>query len=155
MAFVLVAFILLFGLILTFYVSIRLSSVKQDVNELRHEQAQALVNNLAGSPEFAWTLDDCASCIDLDKVFMLKNQSAAYRTLWGTTIVLLRVDRIYPISAQEVECTSATYPECTRITLLNQGTEYTTDESFVALCRLEAGKRICTLGTMIMGVASA
>ncbi len=156
-AFVLVAFILLFGLVLTFYVSIRLSSLREDVNQLRHEQAQTLVLRLAGSPEFSWTVDDCASCIDLDKTFILSNRSATYRSLWGSNLALLRIQRVYPGVTKETECSSSNYPDCTRITLVETDSDYTTDESFVALCRVDeqSGARTCTLGKIIMGVTSA
>lgn len=157
MAFVLLAFILLFGFVLMFYVSIRLSSLREDVTVLRHEQAQELVRKLAASPEFAWTVNDCASCVDLDKVFALKNQSQAYRALWGTHTRLLRVQQVYPSSEREVECTRATYPDCSTITLVDQRADYSSDEAYVALCRMEGtsvGSR-CVLGKLILGVASA
>ncbi|MEK6859105.1 MAG: hypothetical protein AABX53_04310 [Nanoarchaeota archaeon] len=157
MAFVLLAFILLFGLVLMFYVSIRLSGLKGDVNTIRHEQAQELVRRLASSPEFSWTVEDCSSCIDMDKVFVLKNESEIYRSLWGTHIQLLRVQTVYPASLEEVECTPATYPECTKITLVDTEEEYTTNDAFVALCRLEEQPlaKQCTLGKIIMGVNTA
>lgn len=154
MAFVLLAFILLFGLILMFYVSIRLSGLKTDVNTIRHQQAQELVRRLASSPEFSWTAEDCSSCVDLDKVFVLKNESDVYSSLWGTHLQMVRVQTVYPTPSEEIECTIATYPACTRITLLDTGAEYTTDEAFVALCRLEGQPlaKKCTLGKLIMGV---
>lgn len=156
MAFVLLAFMLLFGFVLMFYISIRLSSVKEDVSTVRHEQAQELVRKLATSPEFAWTVDDCTPCVDMDKVFALKNRSAAYQSLWGTHLKVLRVQQIYPASSRDVECTGATYPACNRITLLDKGTGYATDEAFVALCHLEGApvSTRCTLGIIVMGVDS-
>ena len=157
MAFVLIAFIILFGLVLMFYVSLRLSSVKVDVNELRHANAQELVRKLAGTPEFAWTSDDCASCIDIDKVFALKNRSAVYRSFWGAQVKMLRVETVYPAAQREIECVPSTYPDCNRITLIEQGAGYQTDEAFVALCRMEGQPSYtrCALGKIIMGVASA
>lgn len=157
MAFVLLAFMLLFGLVLMFYVSLRLSSLKTDVTDIRQEHAQELARRLANSPEFSWTVEDCASCIDMDKIFVLKSKGAAYTSLWGTSLAMVRVQTAYPVPARDVECTSATYPDCTRITLIDSGKEYSTEESFVALCRLEGHpvSKKCTLGKILIGVDSA
>lgn len=157
MAFVLLAFMLLFGLVLMFYVSLRLSGLEEDVNTLRHEQTQELVRRLASSPEFAWTLEDCASCVDLDKVYVLKNHSGIYSSIWGQNVKVLRIQTAYPVPTREIECNSATYPHCNRITLRSQQSGYSTDEAFVALCRLEGNpiSKQCTLGKIIMGVENA
>lgn len=157
MAFVLLAFMLLFGLVLMFYVSLRLSGLKGDLNDLRHEQAQESVRRLASSPEFAWTMEDCSSCIDLDKVYVLKNHSGVYSALWGSHVKVLRIQTVYPVPAREIECNSATYPDCTRITLRSQPSGYSSEEVFVALCRLEGQpiSKQCKIGKIIMGVENA
>lgn len=157
LAFVLVAFVILFGLAALFFLSVKFAGVRGDVDSLRHERAQELVQKLATTPEFSWTVEDCTSCVDLDKVLALKNQSGLYQSFWGEEVILLRVQQIYPRAARDEECTSVTYPSCSRITLIDRGTGYSTDEAFVALCRLE-GQPVhtrCTLGKIIMGVKSA
>lgn len=146
---------ILFGFIMLFYVSIRTSSLRANAGDLRHEEAQALVRKLASTPEFAWSVEDCASCIDMDKVFALKNKSRAYEEFWGPHTRMLRIQEIYP-AVEERECTAATYPDCTTLTLVNKGSGYTSDEAFVALCHMKGQPAYteCRLGILILGVAS-
>lgn len=153
MAIVLVGFAIFFALVSVFFFSFNLSSVEDAALAARQAQAQQRVLALAGSPEFSWTLDDCASCVDLDKVIALKN--ATYRSgLWGSTIALVQIRQLYPV-ASERECTSTTYPACSTTTLYRDSAPYTSEEAFVALCRYDAeqGKQ-CVLGKLLLGVKS-
>lgn len=157
MAFVLVAFMILFGLAALFFLSLNSSGLKNDVNQVRHDKAQELVRKLASTPEFSWTVDDCSSCLDLDKVLALKNRSTTYKDFWGPDVKLLQVKEVYPTKKVGVECTAGNYPDCSDITIIKNGAGYSTEEAFVALCRLE-GQPIhtrCSLGKIVMGVASA
>ena len=155
MAFVLVAFVILLALVGVFFVSIKTSSLKSDAGTIREEQAQEMVRKLAGTGEFAWTQDDCASCVDLDKLMALKNRSS-YEHLWGDSFALLRIKRIYPLPTmqEKVECTLGNYPACTEVTLLDRNKEYTSQEAFVALCHFEPqGYTKCELGRIVLGVS--
>jgi len=51
MAFVLVAFIVFFALVLLFYVAFRGSTLKQEAKELEESKAMELVQKLSSSPE--------------------------------------------------------------------------------------------------------
>ena len=130
MAFVLVAIMIFFGLVIVLYLSIRLSSLRQDVSFLAQEEASTLVRNLAGSPELAFTVRDCSNCIDMDKVMALKNLTA-YRNFWNFDY--LRIEKVYP--AQKGECTNANYPNCQSITIIPKENFGAPPSAFVSLCR--------------------
>jgi hypothetical protein len=150
MVFILVGIIILFGIVSIFFVSIRFGSLKSNVEDLRKEAVFTQVRKMAGTPEFKWIQsDDCSSCIDLDKVFLIKNRTA-YQGFWAD-ISLLKVSRAYP-TYQAEECTNNNYPECNSITLVNKG-NYEAYEAFVSLCRFddELKQTKCELGKVIMG----
>ncbi len=144
MAFVLMAIVIFFAMVALVYLSIRLSTLQQDVTAQREEATKELVRKLADIPEFSWA--GCSGCVDLDKVFALKDR-ASYRKLWD--IDFLRVEKVYP-NITSAECNKANYPECTSITLINNTQNYGSPISaFVALCRFEAsqgGYTKCELG---------
>ena len=150
MVFVLVATMIFFGIVAVFYVSIRFGSIKGDVQNERLEAVLAQVRKIAGTPEFIWTSwEDCASCIDLDKVFLLKN-STSYQGFWKD-LSLLRVSRVEPRYLTK-ECTAVSYPRCNEITLTEKP-GYQSYESFVSLCRYDGsiGQVKCELGKVVMG----
>lgn len=150
MVFILVAVIILFGIVSIFFVSIRFGSLSSEVEEERKGAIFAAIHKMAGTPEFNWIQsDDCAACIDIDKLILLKNRTA-YKDFWKD-ISLLKVVRIYPNYNVE-ECTLGNYPECNSITLV-QGEDYESYQSFVSLCRYdgEIGQTRCDMGKIIMG----
>ncbi len=150
MAFVLVALMIFFGIVAVFYVSIRFSSLKGDVSDIRKEEVIESVRKMAGTPEFISTnWEDCASCVDLDKVFVLKDK-ASYQGFWQD-INLLQVLRVYPSYSSD-ECTANSYPRCNKITLTDKG-NYEAYEAFVSLCRYDysIGQERCELGKVVMG----
>jgi hypothetical protein len=144
MAFVLVAFVVFFSMVLLFYVSFRNSTIKQEVVQLQDDKARSMIQKLASSPELSfWS---CAGCMDIDKAFLIKNKRE-YDNFWG--LDYLKIERVHPIGNQS-ECSLANYPDCKTITLRkvseNIGTPAT---SFVSLCRqnFEQGGYIkCELG---------
>ncbi len=150
MVFVLVAILIFFGIVAVFYVSIKFGSVKQDVQDERKEAVIAQARKMVGTPEFIWTSwEDCASCIDLDKVFLLKNRTA-YQGFWKD-IALLKISRVSPQYSTS-ECTAVSYPRCNEITLIEKE-GFQSYESFVSLCRYddEIGQARCELGKVIVG----
>ena len=150
MVFVLVATLIFFGIVAVFYVSIKFGSVRQDVQDERQESALAQVKKMVGTPEFIWTSwEDCASCVDMDKVFLLKNRTS-YQGFWKD-VALLKVSRVYPKYRTE-ECTAANYPRCNEITLVKKE-GFQSYESFVSLCRYDGdiGQARCELGKVIVG----
>ncbi|MEK6924774.1 MAG: hypothetical protein AABW71_00875 [Nanoarchaeota archaeon] len=153
MVFIIVAIIILFGIVSVFFVSIRFSSLRGDVEDLRKDAVLSQVRKIAGTPEFNWIAsDDCSSCIDLDKVFLLKERNT-YNGFWTDTS-LLRVSRVYPLHENE-ECTTESYPRCNQITLVNSG-NFEAYESFVSLCRFDQDikQNKCEIGKILMGFDS-
>ncbi len=144
MAFVLVALMIFFGIVLLFYFTIRISNLEESALELRGEEAQELVRSLGGAPEFVWGAFDCAGCIDSDKVLMLK-ESEEYRGFWK--LDYLQVEFLGSLSKEE--CTKFNYPECRTITIIGSEGFGDVVSSFAALCRYEnykGGYTRCELG---------
>lgn len=135
MAFMLVAVMVFFALVGLIIVSLRTSSLKEQASTLAEEKARFLVSKLANSPEFS-----CGeafgigrvSCVDFDKMMLLKDDAEKYREFWGVSNI--EIIKIYPKS--QSECTFQNYPDCGKITLL-QGSGIST-ENFVSICRKEA-----------------
>lgn len=155
MAFVLVGFMILFGIVALFYVSLKTASLKESATEIRHDQARELVRKLAGSPELR--SDECPSCVDLDKVFVI-TERPSYQGFWGNNIAFLKIKKIYPVNGtREVECENRNYPACNTITLIDTNSTYVSEEAFVSICRYEGTQRYtkCELGKVIMGVIGA
>lgn len=153
MVFIIVAIIILFGIVSVFFVSIRFGSLRGDVEDLRKDAVLTQVRKIAGTPEFSWIeSDDCSSCVDLDKLFLLKERGT-YRGFWQD-VSLLRINRVSP-TYQTIECETESYPRCNQITLVNAG-DFEAYESFVSLCRFdqELGQNKCELGKIIMGFES-
>ena len=145
MAFVLIAIMIFFALVGLFYLTIRLSTLKEDVSLQRGDEAKELVRKLADSPEFSWTSSQCSGCVDLDKAMLLKERKS-YQGFWN--IDYLKIQFIYPNN--EGECTRANYPNCSTITIASKTKEFgITESSFVSLCRQEfkeSGYKKCALG---------
>lgn len=151
MAFVLVAFMIFFGLVLVLYVAIKTGSLESSVEDLREQQAQEQVRRLTGSPEFIFSSGSCSSCIDFDKVFALKlllARNPEYASLWNTRF--LQISKVGP----SIECTIQNYPDCTTITLVDAEADFSSVDSFIAVCNYDPTiERIrCSLGKALLGV---
>ena len=148
MAFILIAIVVFFSMVSLFYFSIRYSSLKKDVEFLREQEVIENVRKMAGTAEFAFTAKDCGSCVDLDKVLMLKERTS-YKGFWKN-IALLQIARVYP-TYENKECTRQNYPNCDTITLFEENKGLVGHKAFVALCRYEKTEGYkCELGKIIM-----
>lgn len=150
MVFIIVAIIILFGIVSVFFVNIRFGSLKSNVEDLRKEAVLTQVRKIAATPEFSWIQsDDCSSCVDLDKVFLLKDRNS-YNGFWGD-VSLLKISRVYPLYDTK-ECTKDNYPRCNEVTIVNKN-NFEAYESFVSLCRFDETLKQtkCELGKIIMG----
>ena len=148
MAFILIAIVIFFSMVALFYFSIRYSGLKKDVEVLREQEVIENVRKMAGTAEFAFTAEDCISCIDLDKVFLLKKR-ASYKGFWKNT-ALLQIARVYPTYGNK-ECTMENYPNCDTITLFEENKGLVGHKAFVALCRYEKSEGYkCELGKIVM-----
>lgn len=144
MAFVLIAIMVFFSLVVLFYFSIRLASMKENVQTEREQGAKELARKLADIPEFSWA--GCSECIDADKVLAIKDRNS-YKNFWD--VDYLMVEKVYPERAN-IECTPANYPDCKTITLVNKTKDIGIPVSaFVSICSYEnskGGYNKCELG---------
>ncbi len=150
MVFVLVATLILFAIASIFFVSMRFGGLRSDFEDQKKSEVIEQVDKIAGTPEFIWTsFEDCPSCIDLDKIFMIKNRTA-YQGFWKE-IALLKISRVYPKYSTD-ECTLQSYPRCNSITLVEKE-GFEAYESFVSLCRFDETDKStrCEIGKVIMG----
>lgn len=152
MAFVLVALMLLFGLVLVFYVSIKTGSIRSSAEEIRELQSKEAARKIVGSPEFMYPAGSCTACADFDKLFVLKETIAAsdsYDSFWNTPLI-----QIKRLSDSEIECTKQNYPNCDMITLYNASSGFSSVSSFIAVCFYDPtiNKERCDLGKVVLGV---
>ncbi len=149
MAFVLVALMIFFAIVALFYLSIRLSQVKENVVQLREQESQEIVRKIASTPEFS-SPNQCAFCIDLDKAFVLKYQQT-YQKFWD--LDYLSIETIYP--NKKGECTKSNYPDCRTITILNKSLyKGTPVGAFAALCKRDVNNIYvirCDIGKIYAG----
>ncbi|MEK6823588.1 MAG: hypothetical protein AABY06_01005 [Nanoarchaeota archaeon] len=137
MAFMLIAVMIFFALVGLLVVTIGFSGLKEKATALQEKNAMLLVSKLANSPEFSCGQDigSKENCIDLDKVFVLKNKINKYKNFWGVSGI--EIIKIYPkeLQEKEIECISSNYPNCNKI-ILKPGIGISA-ENFVSLCRKE------------------
>ena len=144
MAFVLVALMLLFAIMGIIYMVISLSSVREHAAQLGEDEAKELVIKLTSTPEFAFTSETCPNCVDLDKVFQMKNRTF-YKELWN--LEFLKIEKIFPPN-KEVECENSNYPDCSKITIISKKDFGSPSSAFVSLCHWEqqGGYIKCEIG---------
>lgn len=155
MAFVLVALMVLFGIVLIFYVSIKTASLRTGAEDIRELQSQELARKITGSPEFVYPSGTCTACVDMDKAFVLKErvlQNPDYAAFWN--VPLIQVKRL---SGEERECTRQNYPNCTTITIYSSNSSFTSVSSFITACSHDEqrGGQGCDLGKIVLGVRRA
>ena len=138
-AFMLLAITIFFVLVGLFVLVFKVGGMRDTVDILERDNAMLLVSKLANSPEFA-----CGSafgtskvdCIDADKVMALKQNSAIYEGFWGVSNI--EILKIYPVSEENVECNSITYPNCNIIQIKSGEVTGYSVSNFVSLCRKES-----------------
>ncbi len=138
MAFVLIAVTILFVLVGLLFLGFKFSGLKQSSTDLCEENARLLVSKLANSPEFScgFSFDSTKlTCIDADKVMILRENIDAYEGFWG--VENIEIKKTYPIS-ENIECDIGNYPDCNLIKLNPGELKGIGISNFVALCRKEA-----------------
>ena len=135
MVFMLLAITLFFILVGLFVLGIKLSGLR-DLTETEQERnALLLVTKLANSPEFS-----CGeafgtgkvSCVDADKVMILRENIKQYHDFWDVENIEIR--KIYPESEEDKECDFESYPDC-NIIKIREGEISAEQTNFVILCR--------------------
>lgn len=150
MAFVLVAMMIFFAIVALFYFTLSSNSLQQDVENLRGDEVLEVAKKVSATPEFAWNIEGCVSCIDLDKVLVLKDR-ISYEGFWRR-ISFLQIKKVYP-AEDERECTKSNYPECESVTLVDNGGGLVSYSTFASLCRYdsERDQNKCEIGKVIVG----
>jgi hypothetical protein len=136
MAFMLIGVTLFFVLAGLFLLTIYLSSIRQGANDLNEENAKRVVTSLADSPEFSCENAFSSigtSCIDFDKVMILKKNIGKYNEFWN--VAEIKINKIYP-KENAMECTESTYPKCNSLVVYSKNVNKGPFQSnFVSLCR--------------------
>ncbi len=139
MIFMLIAVAFLFILVGIFFLSIRLYNIKKTATSLEEQNSMLLVSKLANSPEFSCGNSfgsSRTSCVDFDKVIVLKSRIDEDSDLWGVAKIEIR--KVYP-SEGNVVCNEGTYPSCDVLTILDKAVNTQPALSnFVSLCRKES-----------------
>jgi hypothetical protein len=134
MAFMLVAVVIFFMLVGLFVMVIKFSNLKQASVILEEENAALLVAKLANSPEFSCGYSfgsSKLSCIDADKIMILKEHISRYVGFWGLAEIEIR--KIYPAST--IECSTQNYPNCGIIRVYSKDVnKLPASSNFIALC---------------------
>jgi hypothetical protein len=134
MAFMLIAVVLFFALVGIFVIVVKFSGLKQASIILEEENSMLLVTKLANSPEFACGSsfgNSKLSCIDADKIMVLKKHISSYIGFWG--IAEIQIRKIYPDS--KIECNLKNYPDCGIINVYSKNVnKLPASSNFVALC---------------------
>ena len=134
-----------FSLVAIIFLTVRVADLKGSAKNLEESEARELVKKIAISPEFSLDSMSCASCIDLDKVIILKDRQS-YKGFWN--LDLLVIEKIYP--EETGECMIGSYPECKTVTIVNKTTDYgAVSSAFVSLCywkQAEEGYIKCEMG---------
>ena len=138
-AFMLLAITVFFVLVGLFVLVFKIGGLKDTATILERDNAMLLVSKLANSPEFSCGNAFGTSkvdCIDADKVMALKQSSAIYEDFWGVSNI--EILKIYPVSEENIECDSITYPNCNIIQIKEGELKGYSASNFVSLCRKES-----------------
>ncbi|MBS3090900.1 hypothetical protein J4217_00445 [Candidatus Pacearchaeota archaeon] len=146
MAFVLIALVIFFAIVALIYLTVRLNTLKKDVQASENDKARELLRKLSGIPELKWT-GDCDSCIDMDKALVLKSYNKTYNGFFGLDYLSFQV--IYPKKTDK-ECVVGNYPNCNKITLIQTSNFGNAPKAYVSLCRWDQnmGSEKCELGAV-------
>lgn len=151
MAFVLVAIILLFGLILLGFAMFQSTKIKQLAYETRKEKTIAMLDSIANMPEFSCKN---AYCLDEEKLIAylnLEDRRTVYDKFWkNLNIALIKVERIVP--EKQGNCNEQNYPNCKTYVLYVSNKDYQAYSTFMPLCYYSTnyGKR-CDIAKLTVG----
>ena len=150
MAFMLMAVVLFFLLVVLFYMAFQSRNMGQKAEELRETKANTVALMLSRTPEFS-----CGDfCIDTDRLMVLMSREN-YNNFWAVSKI--KVVELYPRDGL-VECTMQNYPNCDVYSVYDKNKKGSSTENYITLCRrenLDGGfVNICRLGKIIVGFES-
>ncbi len=138
MSFMLIALVLFFIIAGLFFLIITNTGIKESVEKSIEKKAEMTIENIAKTPEFYCGAGE-QTCIDTDKIIMLKN-APEFKDYWDVGGLVIK--KVYPIEEanREVECAPGNYyTGCGKFTIkapdASQG--YNEIYSYVSLCRKE------------------
>ncbi len=144
MAFVLVIMMIFFSMVALVYVSFRIKSLENTALSSKEDIAKEITKKIVSSAEFAFTAEDCASCIDLDKALIVSERKS-YEEFWN--LDYLAIEKVYP--TEKGICLRNNYPDCKTMVFANSTKYGETTSAFVALCRWNKPGYKCELGRVI------
>lgn len=151
MAFVLLALILLFGLILLSFTMFQMAKTQQLAKTLQKEKIVSMLDSIANMPEFSCKK---AYCLDEEKIisYIEKENKETYNNLWKKSkIAIIKVERIYP--KKTGDCNAINYPNCKTYIIYNSGKDYQAYSTFMPLCYYsdEISFVKCDIAKLIVG----
>ncbi|MCX8194277.1 MAG: hypothetical protein N3G19_02875 [Candidatus Pacearchaeota archaeon] len=134
MAFVLVAVIFLFGILLLFFARFQATSLQKQATELASFRTTTMLRTIASMPEL--TCAGEANCIDFDKLIVFNNSATIrnrYSELWeSSNIVKVIVEEVYPKPIRAVRY--IIYEKTTQQNTITYST-------FISLCSIAKDKK--------------
>jgi len=161
MAFMLIAITIFFALVGLFFISFKVNELKNQATNIEEKNAMMIATRVADSPEFSCGDSfgpGMTSCVDSDKIMMLKEGIEKYKGFWQVADIELR--KIYPKLGGDKKCTMNNYHDCNVIEVyknpsLNRIGDYST---FVSLCKKDSFEGVgydkCEIAKLIIGYAS-
>lgn len=150
-AFVLLALILLFGLVLLIFSMFQIAKTRELAIYLQKEKIIAMLDSIANMPEFSCKK---AYCLDEEKIigYIEKENKEIYNNLWKKSrIAIIKVERIYP--KRSGNCNAHNYPNCKTYIIYNSGKDYQAYSTFMPLCyyNSEISSVKCDIAKLIVG----
>jgi len=140
MAFMLVAVVLFFGLVVLFTLTIIYKNIYSQVNVKNQEKTLTSLINLADSPEFRCVTTK-SDCIDGDKAISLMNRTV-YSNFWPfSSLSVIKLSAFAKNESEMIKCNWANYPNCDLIVIYDKKIKNEIAiSSYVAFCRKEYEK---------------
>jgi hypothetical protein len=137
MAFMIVAVVFFFMLVILFVLSIYIKGLYGRSNEIGDQRTMASITNLADSPEFRCVLSK-SNCVDSDKLIVLLNRTQ-FRTFYPfSSLKVVKSTAFNKDEAKMVHCTIANYPLCDIFVVYDDKVENEKAVStYISLCRKE------------------
>ena len=146
MAFVLLAVVLLFTLVLLIFARFQIAQLQESALELRREQAVSMLRVIASMPELRCSASFSSvaesACIDEIKLEAFVSEHERYEELWkNSKISGITIKEAYP-EGQEYVIKSA-----------RPGTNTVTYATFIPLCEEQVGRQVsCKIATINIGI---
>ncbi len=134
MAFVLVAVIVLFGIVLIFFSKFQLGLIQQSAGDIRTKQAINMLHTIAALPELRCSEGSESNCIDQAKLEGLMKIKSNYYEIWKNSFLTkVQIERFYPQGDKYVLYSSSS----------EKSVSYST---YIPLCKQQESQLNCSIG---------